>query len=289
LVVGLVPSIALFVLAPSRFYFDNLGYHSVKTGGGLVGTVGKGHVIKTLFTGLTGIQFLLLVLGTCIAIISFWRCKRRIPLSIWIAVFVGAASLAPTPAFSQYFCVVIPFLVFGTLELAHDVDSRVGNAKTRALLRIIFVSGLGVYVVVAVFGARDLVKAFHSGETIGSVKQVSKVLSRTTSTDEEVVSSWPGYIYSSHALAVPGTADPFVPGAAARLSKARARDLGLLTASEIDRLIRDHRTRVVIYGIDRRWVFQGDQAHPRWGRDVRRGGYKLVEHPSMAGVYVVPG
>jgi hypothetical protein len=131
---GLLPSLVLFAMAPRQFLFGNLEYARYNTlyrqeAGFVAGDVsniamtfgGKlkylaRYVISTPGTLLLLLAFLFFVLS--LNITRIWRRPRRyfdITFTLALIPFLLLGSFAPTPAFFQYFYAPIPFLWLGVL------------------------------------------------------------------------------------------------------------------------------------------------------------------------------
>jgi hypothetical protein len=279
--IGISPALLFLALDPGRFLFDNLGYHAFRSSEGLVGDFRqKGRVAANLLgigTPDGGLpQFLLLTLAAAAAVIVLRGLGRPFPLSLAIAALLGAASFLPTPTYPQYFVTVVPFLVVGILELAAGVRSWVGARGDRVLLRACG-GALGAFVAVYLLLAPVDIYRYthlHSDDRIGDIERVAAVVDRHTSPGEAVLSAWPGYLYGSGAVQLPGMENDFAPAIASSLSEDRARHYRLLTARGVEQAIASHRVRVVVFKL---WHYQTPV--PDWEGALRRAGYRIVFSP----------
>jgi hypothetical protein len=289
LTLGLTPSLILFGLAPRHFVFDNVLYHGAKTSGGFFsGLRAKADTLERLISGGDGAQLVLLVLVAVVAVIALRRLGRPTPLALWIALALGVGSLVPNPAFGSYFSVIVPFLVIGVVEFVALLDGEIlgpsGGGRTVATT---FIGAATVfYLLLAPFSFTQLIRG-DSTMNVQEAERVSAVIDAHTRKGELILSSWPGYLFDAHAGAIPRTANPFVPLAAAHLSRAAIRRNGLVTAADIERMIRQHRTHLVVFGIDQRWLF-GGRSNVRWAATVEEAGYRLVASLPMARIYESP-
>jgi hypothetical protein len=307
---GLVPSVVLLALAPHQFVFDNLRYHGEKTTHGLVGDPGqKARTLGNLLGyGQTdhalGLQFALLALGTALALLLV---RRRLPLAAGVGALLAVACLLPTPTYVQYFCVVVPFMV---LTIAEALGRRVSGsepltalgsaaataeAKARGRSRVSGSEPLtrsgplataGAIVFAAYVAAAGLAYA-HLVDTspllkpsLASVLEVSDAVDRETTPGERVLSSWPGYVFGTHAEAWPGYTNHFAPAAAAHVSPAEARRVHVASEQELEAAIRARRPALVVY---RNWVTTAPFA--RWDDALRAGGYRPVATVETARIY----
>ena len=310
LAAGLVPSLVLLALAPHRFVFDNLRYHGEKTTHGLVGDPGqKARTVANLVGyGRTdhavGLQFALLLVATAAAV---WLLRGRLPLAAGVAALLGVACLLPTPAYVQYFCVVVPFMVLTVAEaagsrlsgsepqtppagpatvLGAEPGRRPGLSGSEPLTRRRpLAAALGVllaaYAVAAGFAYAHLVDTSPLLKpSLASVRKVSAVVERDSSPGERVLSSWPGYLVGTHAEAWPGYTNHFAPAAAAHLSPAEARRVHVVSEAELETAIRAREPRLVVY---RNWITT--EPFARWDSALRAGGYRLVATVETARIY----
>lgn len=129
---GLLPAIVLFGLAPEQFFFGNFGYPRLNTAY-YRQLVAEGDQFslssKVLDTGryLFGAPLNLLPLLLCV--LELWRVRASLRISrapeifFWLLLwpFLIAGALAPTPIQQQYIYPFFPFLAAGfVLALAHD-------------------------------------------------------------------------------------------------------------------------------------------------------------------------
>jgi hypothetical protein len=270
LALGLVPSLVLLALAPHQFVFDNLRYHGEKTAHGLVGDPGQKARIAANLLGYgntdhaVGLQFALLLVLTVAAL---WLVRRRLPLAAGVAALLGLGCFLPTPTYVQYFCVVVPFMA---LAVAEAIPVRVGAAL------------LVPYAVAAAFAFAHVVDTSPLLKpSVASLDRVSRAIDRRSHPRERVLASWPGYLFPTHAEAVPGYTNHFAPAAAAHVSAAEARRVHVLSEAKLEALVRERRVRVVVF---RNWVTTAPFA--TWEDALRAGRYRLVETVETAKIYV---
>jgi hypothetical protein len=271
LAVGLVPSVVFFALSPHAFVFDNLRYHGEKTSHGLVGEPVQKLRTAANLLGLgsadhaLGLQFALLLAGSLAAL---WLLRRRLAFPAALAASLGLASFLPTPTYVQYFCVVVPYLVLLAVELA--------ARWPRAIL-----AGLAAYAAVGgVALAHDVQTEPLLKPSIRSVERVSDTVESRTQPGETVLAGWPGYLFGTHAEAVPGYTNQFAPAAAAKVSSREAARVHVLSEAELEALIVHRRVRLVV---ERNWVTSPPFAD--WEAALRRGRYRLVATVETARIY----
>jgi hypothetical protein len=269
LALGLVPSLVFLGLAPHRFVFDNLRYHGEKTTHGLVGD--PGQKLRTLANLVgygnadhaLGLQFALLAVATAVAL---WLLRPRLPLAAGVGALLALGCLLPTPTYVQYFCVAVPFMVLTVAEVA--------PARLLGLLLI-------PYAVATAFAYAHLVDTSPLLKpSLASVRKVSAAVERESAPGELVLSSWPGYLYGTHAEAWPGYTNHFAPAAAAHISPAERRRAHVVSEAQLEAAIRAREPRLVVY---RNWLTT--EPFARWDDALGAGGYKLVATVETARIY----
>ena len=86
--------------------------------------------------GLTSLQFILLFLGSLAAWVSSTLARERLSLASSIAVLLILASFVPTPVYTQYFCMPLPFLLVSVVVSLRDARSRERDAAAAPSARI---------------------------------------------------------------------------------------------------------------------------------------------------------
>jgi hypothetical protein len=97
---------------------------------------------------------------------------------------------------------------------------------------------------------------------------------------EEVLTSWPGYLWGTHAESVPGMENDFAPHDAADLTPERAAELRMATAADVERWIRTGRTRLVVFKL-----WHTLPPVPDWA-SAERNGYRELARVGAARVYL---
>jgi hypothetical protein len=216
--VATVPSLCLLAMDPNAYLFNNVGIHAVRSTSGLIGGFGQKLLVlmEALIAGPRGNGFQLGLLF----LFSLWLLrKKRLTgpprLAFELAVALAAVSLAPTPAYVQYFCVAAPFLLAATLcPLSHALTDP-GIHSRRSLRMAVCGVSLAIYFASAI---GDYRKYFITGEglngiyfkndpanwTLPAVRAVSAAIDELAGPGEMVMSFWPGYSFESRALPYPG-------------------------------------------------------------------------------------
>ena len=282
LLVGLIPALVFLTIDPSRFVFGNLGYHGARNPEGLLGNVDQKLEVAAGMLGFS--PYLLLLLGALVAGVVLHRIEGRVPLSVLLGGSLSVGSLAPTPTYDQYFCTAVPFLAVASVELAAAIRDRSG-LKTDAMLRHVAWSAAALTLTVYVgLGAYNLVSLVGSTSRtfarIDSIERVAAIVDERTRPGEQVLTSWPGYLFGTHARPVPGTENDFAAHAALELSPSEADRHQLATGVELESQIRERRPRVVVFK-----VWHELPPKPDWDELAESSGYRLVEDVDSVRIY----
>lgn len=277
--VALVPTLVIFALDPRAFLFGNLGVHGVRSEGGLVGDFKqKAEVVANLLGIATDsrpvTQYLLLGGAAVVAAIVARREDGRLPLWFLAAALLAVLALFPTPTYTQYFATTVPFLVVGVVELA--------RTASRALVPAVAAVWLFAYLIFAPVELGRIVRASPEDRP-ARVQEVADFVAARTAPGEEVLASWPGYLFGTDAKPVAGLENDFGPHDAETLTPEEARRYHLITDDQVEELIRQHRTRLVVVKL---WHVLPPV--PDYDGAARQAGYRLVAEINGARIYAAP-
>ncbi len=261
LIVGLAPSLILFLASPDAFLFNNLGYHAMRTNAGLISDwQNKLEIVGALFAGMhTGFQFSVLTLG-CFA--GMWSSRHRRETSLFaaaIALLLGGVSLLPTPSEVQYFSTIVPFMIVVTVCWASDFIAFLPTE--RAVVRAA-ATGMAALAIFVAFLAPTIRQYLVTGEkvpgisgaadapnwTLQGVTAVSKAIDQFAWSGEQVASFWPGYIFASHADPYPGFENDFGMYVSRKVDLDQRLHYHILTSVEMIDDFKGHGPRLVVIG-----------------------------------------
>ena len=259
--VGLVPSLILFLNSPAAFLFNNLGYHAIRSSEGLVGWWWEKFVISLelfLWGGEgNGLQWsMLFFIGFGLAM-SGSKQKDVPRLALLITASLALICLLPTPAYVQYFCLCVPFLIVLAVCSANDVFGRLTTRREKMVAGVACVFLLAIYLAA---GANDLRRYLGTGEAVPGVKaasdkgdwklsrviEVSRAVDQISSPGEQVASFWPGDIFQTQATPVSGFENPFGLPISGKLTAQQRTQYHLLSPDEINSDFARHLPRVVV-------------------------------------------
>jgi len=288
---AMLPSLYFFSLNPALFSFDNLGYHSIRSSDGLIGNFGQKLAV---FLGAAilpspgdGPQLGLLCLAGLIAALKT-RATTSWPVALQIAAVLALVSLLPTPVYLQYFCVVVPFLVTGTICAIHDL-LRFADLKRTRTLTFAGLPLLAIYLAAPVNEFRSFVLTGTGFGVPGegpanwnpkTVLAVSKTVDRLAAPGEEVMSFWPGYLFGTKAAPFPGFESDSGLACAARLTGAQRTRYHIVSRPQVEADIAAHIPRIVVLGNQEYW----HDAKQPYVEALLRSGYhrvRLIEDTSI--------
>src|SRR5207249_3820437 len=97
-----------------------------------------------LAEGVISLQFILLFVVSVASWVSCALSRERLPLASAIAVLLTLASLVPTPAYTQYFCMPLPFLLADAVVFCAALTRESPAPRLRYLLASMAVVYLSV-------------------------------------------------------------------------------------------------------------------------------------------------
>lgn len=258
--VGIVPSLVLFFASPDAYLFNNLGYHAMRSHGGLIGDWhNKAKIVQLLFTGShTGFQFSILSASCAAGLILLRRTLRAASLlAFLIAFLLGIISLLPTPGYLQYFCMIVPFLIVAAVCLGSDylisLQSPLALRLAGAACVILLASFVGFSFLSFqeyLFTGREVPGIFGAASKwkLEQVTAVSLAIDQLASPGEKAVSFWPGYIFASWAEPYPGFESNFGTWVARDLTPDKRQKYHLVFDPEINAAFAGHGPRIAVIG-----------------------------------------
>lgn len=260
-VIGIVPCLILFVAFPGGFFFDNLGFHALRSDAGLIGNWSQklNTVSGVMFYKQdNGVQFTFLAIVSLFAIFAS-RKPASVPLlAFLIALVIVAISVLPTPSFNQYFCVCMPFLIVAAVCGATEY---IVSLERRPPTRVVALAGVVVLAAYAASSAPSLRRYLFNGGVIGvwnpadapnwtltGVSAVSHAIDQLAAPNEEVASFWPGYIFPSKAEPYPRFENDFGWLITAKLTPDQRAKFKIGALSDIDAAFSAHGPRIVVVG-----------------------------------------
>ena len=266
LLLGLVPSVFFLLKNPDNFYFDNIGYHFLRSDYDFGSSIQRKFEAMPqlvgwgLTEGFIGAQFALLLLVNAYCFYNHFRARKKLPASIWLTIFQIPLLYIPTPTHLQYFSSLLPFLALNTVWATAQKSEEVRQKKlpTARFQRALAVAVLG-YVAM---GIADFYQYCYAGKKvpgigggpayaqfwkISTIQSISQIIDRNISVKgEAVMSFWPGYLLESKAAIWPGMENHSNVVITVKLTPAQMQKYRIVSLKEIFLGVLEHKTRLVI-------------------------------------------
>ncbi len=296
LVIGLLPNLWFFAVSPDIYIFNNIGYHAMRTGGGLFGFLHQKLLIVLELIGAwkawghVSLQLPILLFANCYYLLLAWQLGKRLSFAFYVAAVLSVISLLPTPTFVQYFCVVVPFLIVNAILVTHWLDEAVPGGTARVSLALLGVLVVVAYVLVAPVGvgqflappAPDPLTGEGGGDwDIETNRIIAAQIDACTNPGEPVMTWWPGYLLESDALIFPKMENHFGLRVANRLTSRQLDRYRIISEPEIAAHIREGATRVVVLG---NWVNRPSKV--RYRQLLGESGYALTRKIGETEIYI---
>jgi len=259
--VAMFPSLYLFLSSPDAFFFNNLGYHAIRSNEGLIGMWQEKLVLSIMFffggPGANGIQDSILFLVSLGFVFSIPGRKYPPRLAFQVALVVCILSLLPTPAYLPYFCLAVPFLIVSAVCVVNDLLVSLELRRQRLFAAAASVVLLGVYVSASVGDFRSY---FITGEGIPGVRwahdkgdwrlqrilEVSQAIDQIASPGETVASFWPGDVFQTKAAPFPGFENPFALAVSEKLTAQQRAKYHIVSPKDIESDFAVHTPQIVV-------------------------------------------
>jgi hypothetical protein len=292
---ALAPNLFFMALSFDRYYFDNLGYHLLRSD--LTPTQSLGHQgqVLRLLLGLTrGAKFesfqfpLLLYLGLASAGMLLWQ-KRTLDPAFYIAALLFAVSFLPRPVYVQYFAVLVPFLIVCGMYLLHQLAASRKSSPARAaalaagllFMALLYFRGVGADIfnytssgrgVIGIGGPRNA-----PNWTLPRVRAITRQIDSAASPGDKVLSFWPGYLLESHAASLPGAENQFGALIAPKLGPKDKKRHKVLSKEDMRRALERREASLA--------VLQKKELNADWHAALAEGGYRQIRALGNVRIY----
>ncbi len=255
LALGLTPSALFLVRDPDRFLFNNYGYHQIRFSA--VGGSGEGVGIRiqlaldTLGDALFSNPFMLFQLVLVGFGVDWARRHSGHPgrplliLSGAGAVALSAASLLPDPVYEQYFTgpltpLLAPLVVAGLAHLA-ELLKKSGPVLAGAM-------GLAAFLSVVDLQVRKTGMDWQEVWSFEHLARVSEAIESHSGEGDMVLAFWPGYVFESGRVYLPGLENHFALGVSEKLTLEQKIHYHLAGRELILTALEEQYPRVVVHG-----------------------------------------
>ncbi len=291
---AMLPCFYLLSVNPPSFLFNNLGIHAIRSSHGLIGD--SSQKLAVLLGAIIlpspgdGPQLGLLFIVGLVAMLKT-RTTAHVGLAFQFAAMLGFVSLLPTPAYLQYFCVVIPFLIVAAICAVDDLLRVMDRNRTRtlvfagvAIFALYFAPQVNEYKTFVITGSGFGVP----GEGVTNwnpnmVLAVSKTVNSLASPGEEVMSFWPGYLFGTKAAPFPGLENDSGLACSARLTRAQLSRYHIVSSAQVRADIAAHISRIVVLGNQEYW----NHAKQSYAKALVRSGYHVARVIGDTSIYTL--
>jgi len=303
ILLGLIPVLIFFFKDPAVFWFNNVGFHSLRHAGGasLIGNFQQkakiilGMLGHTYTKGGIGAQFLLLLVPF-IGVFSRWKMLSLSEMSAFsFSLFMLFVSLLPTPAHHSYFAVPLPFIIFvGTLHIA-----KVYSSRSHPWLRLDFawrwlIMVLVLYSLLAVpdvlycswfykrakrFSPSGAVTFSYKADlNIKKIEEVSNYLKNNTNSNDYILSFWSGYLFGINRKVYPGTENHVVFSSmwnfSKHLSPEEVQRYHIVNSRVLRSVIIGRKISTIVFAAgETEWSFSAEE-RKYWMSLINEAGYK---------------
>ena len=263
LALTLCPILILTVSDWSAVWFNNWGYHAVRSEMSAAEIYAHRVEMLSILAGvlpderLDGWQHGFLFFGALLHAI-FRLFQRRLPdLAFGIGLVLFVSSLLPVPIYLQYFCVSVPFFIISTILFVAEITTWVGSHKKILIPACLFFIAIlvpyfhGTYAATVRYvktgvGVASVRTPDLSLAQLDNVRSVSSIIREQSEPKEKVLAQWPGYLIESNASAYPGTENHFWIRAGDALDRADRKKYKVVNRLEYQQILDDPEVKLVV-------------------------------------------
>jgi hypothetical protein len=298
LVCALLPTEFFLLVDPATFVFNVVGSQTIRTEFNLIGWWEQKTLAPRLLLALgtaeggTSLQFILLFVANVASWVSCALSRARLPLASSIAILLTLASLVPTPTYSQYFCMPLPFFLVTAVVFCATLTRESALPRLRHLLA-------AVTVVYLLASPLDLYRYTISGAMVPgifsldsvpdwrltTIRAVGQAIDREIRPDRPLaISFWPGYFVETRATILPGMENHFALLFSDKVAPREVTRFRLMSYGELFYHVEHHTVDVIVVG---NWTSRIPDSP--WIRStIVKNGYVLKERIASAEIYTLP-
>jgi len=218
--------------------------------------------------------------------------RERPPLASSMAILLILASFVPTPIYTQYFCMPLPFLLVNAVVFCAALTRESATPRLRHLLASLvavhlLVSPLDLYRY-TISGAMVSGISGHDNVTdwrLTTIRAVGRAVDHEVRQDRPfVISFWPGYFVETQAVILPGMENHFALMFSQKVLPREVMRFRLMSYPDLLRHLNQHTVDVVVLGNWTSWTFNRE-----WIRDqLVQHGYVMKERIASTEIYTLP-
>ncbi len=240
-------------VCPECFFFDNIGYHAIRSSAGFIADFQQKLEIFYELTGITlkygfaSFQQLCLTIASCVYFILMLR-EKRITLDMSILALLTLVNLLPTPTFLQYFSVTVPFMVIQSVILFVRLWPRIKASGVRVLsvaVTLLLCLAYAAAVHDTCIGFSFTAPA-NGEQTIDFMNTAAEYVDAINPQRRPFLADWPGFYVATESPEYPGLENNFGFEAAKEVSAEIRTECKLLHPKQLAFLLRNENMLVVV-------------------------------------------
>ncbi|NLF24212.1 MAG: hypothetical protein GX589_00950, partial [Deltaproteobacteria bacterium] len=261
-VIGLCLNLWFILPSPELFYFNNLGYHLLRSPASSAERIAhSGQVLRVLLGLEKGIkfesfQFPVLLYVALAAMVACPLFKRKLDAAFYICVALFAVNFLPDPVYVQYFSVLVPFLIVCVLHLFYGMTSapwrslNVFGFITVPLLMLGYARNINQDIINYTVTGKGVIGIQRPKNALDwnleRVKEISSLIEKHAPPGAAVLSFWPGYLLETSAPPYPGSENNFGVAIAAQLGPSEKEAFHVISNTDISELILSKKPELII-------------------------------------------
>jgi hypothetical protein len=296
LALALLPNQFFYLIEPETFVFNIITSHATRSPWGFFGFFPQKIYLALQVLGLNSaegavsLQFAILFFTGCASWVSCVAAHRRLPLSSMIFLTLALAGMIPTPTYTQYLSMTVPFLIVDVVVFVATLAAEGAGAGLRRLGAVV----LAAYILVSPIdfyrftsSGRDIYWLRYEGEarnwSIPAIRAVGRAIDREITPGYPfVIGSWPGYFVETRARILPKMENHFTMGFATVMTEREIKKFNFMSPRELLANLERHAVDVVVVGN----ILGNSESERSWWREqVLRNGYAMVERIEDAEIY----
>ncbi|MCB0330146.1 MAG: glycosyltransferase family 39 protein, partial [Bdellovibrionales bacterium] len=227
---ALLPMGAISLLYPEEFWFNNLGFHLLRSALSQEQAFEQRvEVFQAIFgisshPQVSGYQYPIILGGALLSLILCLLKRASFDAALPIGGALFAISILPSPTWFQYFSITVPFFLVCTAQTLTYVSKRRVVLGTVISLACLLVSLWPLPEIVERYtetgkGVPTVYTETLASSKIESVHEVSTFINDAVTPGTVIFSRWPGFLFETHAEPFPTTENQFWPRVADLLSR----------------------------------------------------------------------
>jgi len=256
-----IPHLYLIFTDWSSYWFNNLGYHGIRSEMSPEQIAEHRKFIVEVAFGFRqearsdGYQLPILFFGAVAHALYRLKNKSLPDMAFWIGMILFVVSFTPVPIHLQYFCASVPFFIICTILFLAEFSAARARV-TLWLTRVVAIVVLCIYLIstpqaierhlISGYGVHGVEDGLEETSRISTAREVAHEINALTEPGEVVLSQWPGFLVESHALPYPGTENQFWVRVGHRLDAEERRNFKIVNRAEFKEIVSNPDLKTVI-------------------------------------------